>query len=66
MSMNLEDIRHYIWEVNSGLTDTEVDSLIDHLYSSEYVRHNPGDWEQVIDIILSRPDVYPLTAEDAR
>ena len=64
--MNLEDIRHYIWEVNSGLTDTEIDSLIDHLYSSEYVRHNPGDWEQVIDIILSRPDVYPLTAEATR
>jgi hypothetical protein len=64
--MNLEEIRDYIREQYPSLAVTEVDSLIDHLYSSEYVRHNPGDWEQVIDIILSRPDVYPLTAEAAR
>ena len=60
--MNTEEIKHYIWEVNSSLTDTEIDCLLGHLYSSEYVRHNPSDWPQVIDIMLSRPDVYPLTA----
>jgi hypothetical protein len=64
--MDYEQIKHYIWEEYPSLAVTEVDSLIDHLYSSEYVRHNPGDWQQVIDIILSRPDVYPLTSEDAR
>ena len=62
MSMDIEEIRHYIWEAYPDLVLTEIDSLIDHLYSSEYVRHNPGDWQQVIAIILSRPDVYPLTA----
>ena len=64
--MNPEEIRHYIQEVNSGLSLTEIDCLLDHLYSSEYARLNPGDWQQVIDIILSRPAVYPLTAEAAR
>jgi hypothetical protein len=62
MSMNIEDIKHYIWEEYPSLTATEIDSLIDHLYSSKYVRYNPADWPRVIEIILSRPDVYPLTA----
>ena len=46
-------------EIRPKLKKAQIEKMMDHLYASQYVA-NTGNWEEVIDIILSRPDVYPL------
>ena len=46
-------------EIRPRLKKAQIERMMDYLYSSEYVR-STGNWQEVIDIILSRPDVYPL------
>ena len=46
-------------EIRPKLKKAQIEKMMDHLYASEYVAAT-GNWEEFIDIILSRPDMYPL------
>jgi hypothetical protein len=54
-----EVIEYIREEIRPKLKKAQIEKMMDHLYASQYVA-NTGNWEEVIDIILSRPDVYPL------
>ena len=54
-----EVIEYIKEEIRPKLKKAQIKKMMDHLYASQYVA-NTGNWEEVIDIILSRPDVYPL------
>ena len=49
-------------EIRPKLKKAQIEKIIKYLYASEYVAAT-GNWEEVIDIILKRPDVYPLDEE---
>ena len=49
-------------EIRPKLKKAQIEKIIEYLYASEYVA-STGNWEEVIDIILKRPDVYPLDKE---